>query len=377
MRFLANGPSIPDELLVARDKGRVIFLWSRRSRARAGLLDFFGLPEKVIEALGVTSDNPAKRILDEARELSARTGGSGLISTDRVFGLLERDFLTKDIESAVAKALQPSTTVDVSAHRMILDLATGPDGKTRVVTTNFDLLFEACDSNLSSWKPPRLPNPQNHSELEGIIHLHGSVDKNYRGADGDGLVLSSAEFGRAYLADGWATQFIRAILDRYAVVFVGYAADDPPVQYLLEALNRNPASRDGVYAFQSGASKEGAARWRQKGVKPFEYDDSDGHRSLWDTLASWAVRAQNPDAWYDKAITLAQKGPEGLLPFERGQIAHVVSTVVGVKKFAGAPEPPPASWLCVFDPLIRYSKPARIWELSGQGPFSIRLMPTA
>ena len=259
--------------------------------------------------------------------------------------------------------------MDLSAHRIILDLAKGPDGKTRVVTTNFDLLFEACDSNLLSWKPPSLPNPQNHVELEGIIHLHGCVDGNYCRADGEGLVLSSAEFGRAYLADGWATQLIRAILDRYAVLFVGYAADDPPVQYLLEALNRNLGSRDGVYAFQSGASTEGAARWRQKGVQPIEYDDSDGHRSLWDTLASWAVRAQNPEAWYDNAITLAQKGPEGLLPFERGQIAHVVSTVVGIKRFAGATEPPPASWLCVFDPLIRYSKPARIWKLGDQGSF--------
>ena len=56
MRFLANGPSIPDELLEARDQGRVVFFCGAGvSRARAKLPDFFGLAEKVVERLRVTS----------------------------------------------------------------------------------------------------------------------------------------------------------------------------------------------------------------------------------------------------------------------------------------------------------------------------------
>ncbi len=55
MRFLSDGPSIPDELLVARDEGRVIFFCGAGvSRARVGLTDFFGLAQKVVDALGVT-----------------------------------------------------------------------------------------------------------------------------------------------------------------------------------------------------------------------------------------------------------------------------------------------------------------------------------
>jgi hypothetical protein len=73
-------------------------------------------------------------------------------------------------------------------------------------------------------------------EFEGIIHLHGRIDRKYTNSEGDGFVLSSAGFGRAYLAEGWATSFIRSIIDQYNRVFVGYAADDPPVHYLLEAL---------------------------------------------------------------------------------------------------------------------------------------------
>jgi hypothetical protein len=322
MRFFVEGPWIPAELLVARDDGRVVFFCGAGvSRARAGLPDFFGLAQKVTETLGVSSGSPAKKLIEEACEIESRTGLTGLISADRIFGLLERDFLVKDIQAAVAQALRPSPTADLSAHRIILDLARGSDGKVRLVTTNFDLLFESCDSTLPSWRPPRLPDPQHHEDFEGIIHLHGRVDDNYIGSNGDGFVLSSSEFGRAYLSDAWATQFIRSILDRYFVVFVGYTADDPPVQYLLEALNRSLGSRAGVYAFQSGSSTNDAeSRWLHKGLQANAYNDEENHKALWDTLAAWAVRAQNPDAWYENTIQLAYKGPESLLPHERGQI---------------------------------------------------------
>ena len=52
-----------------------------------------------------------------------------------------------------------------------------------------------------------------------------------------GLVLSGGDFGRAYLAEAWATRFVCDLLDRYIVVLLGYSADDPPVRYLLEGLH--------------------------------------------------------------------------------------------------------------------------------------------
>ena len=370
MRFLANGPSIPDELLVARDEGRVIFFCGAGvSRARAGLPDFFGLAENVIETLGVTADDPVKRIIDEAQEINHRTGISGLISADRIFGLLERSFPVRDIEAAVAKALKPSLTSDLSSHRIMLDLARAPDGKVRLVTTNFDLLFESCDNSLRNSSPPRLPDPLRYDEFKGIIHLHGHVDENYSGAAGEGFVLSSSEFGRAYLSEGWATSFIKLILDRYVVVFVGYTADDPPIQYLLEALNISSRSLKGIYAFQGGALDEAEAKWGHKGAQPIAYDEAERHKALWDTLAAWAARAQDPEAWYQHVITLARKGPEALLPHERGQVAHIVSTFQGARKFATSDDLPSAEWLCVFDPAIRYSNPGRLASFREQPYF--------
>ncbi len=370
MRFLENGPSIPDDLLNARDEGRVVFFCGAGvSRARAGLSNFLGLAEAVMQRLHVPADNPAYRILNEAREMNKRPGGSGLISADRIFGLLERDYLPRDIEVEVAKALQPLSDVDLSAHRILIDLATTPEGKVRLVTTNFDRLFDDCNSALNDWQPPRLPDPSRQSEMDGIIHLHGRAKKDYSGAEGDGFILSSSEFGRAYLAEGWATKFFKEIIDRYIVVFVGYTADDPPVLYLLEALNKKTGQLSGVYAFQAGTAGEALVSWQHKGIEAIAYDEEENHQALWETLEAWAARARAPEEWCKSVVTLAKKGPKKLLPHERGQVAHLVSTREGARKFAESDDPPPAEWLCVFDPVRRYAKPGRSGSFGARGPY--------
>src|SRR6266568_1258414 len=370
MKFLSDGPSIPDELLIARDEGRVIFFCGAGvSRARAGLSDFFGLAEKVVQGLGVTVDHSVRKLIEKSQVLERETGIPGLISADRIFGLLEREFLTRDIEAKVAGTLKPGPGTDLSAHRIMLDLGRSPEGKIRLVTTNFDLLFEACDSSLPKHRNPRLPDPNRPEDFIGIIHLHGHVDDNYQGSSGDGFVLSSSEFGDAYLADGWATQFIRSILEKYVVVFVGYAADDPPVHYLLEALNKRSNPLQKMYAFQVGTQNDAEARWGHKGVVPIAFDGADNYKSLWDTLAAWAERAVNPDAWNEEIINMARRGPEKLQIHERGQVAHLVSSLEGARKFGSADPPPPAEWLCVFDPAIRYLKPNRLGSYLESGPF--------
>ena len=360
MRFLANGPSIPDELLLARDQGRVVFFCGAGvSRAKANLPDFFDLAERVTNHLGVQENNPASKLLSVARALGAQTGIDGLISADRIFGLLERDFLVRDIEAAVAIALKPKPNPDLQAHQTLIKLATTREGLVRLVTTNFDRLFDHCNPIPPSFRPPRLPDPSCPSELNGVVYLHGKVTADYSGAEGDGFVLSSSEFGKAYLSDGWATSFFREIIDRYVVAFVGYAADDPPVHYLLEALNKTAGKLEGVYAFQSGNTNYANSKWQHKGVEAIPYDEVNHHIALWDTLEAWANRAIDPDGWISSIVNKAKQGPEKLQPHERGQVAHVVSTVEGLRQFSADDSPPPATWLCVFDPFRRYAKPEK------------------
>jgi hypothetical protein len=370
LRFTRNGPTIPDELLVARDEGRVVFFCGAGvSRAKAGLKDFLGLARSVADKLAITSDGAARQLINTIETFPPIAGVGSLVSADRVFGLIEREFLSGDIYRAIAAALKPEGVPDLTAHRLLLDLAKGPDGTVRLITTNFDLLFEDSDPTIPFSKPPRLPDPLRSDEFGGIIHLHGHVTADYSDAAGDGFVISSAEFGRAYLSERWAADFIRTVLERFFVVFIGYSADDPPMQYLLEALNRSPGSLNGAYAFQSGSYEDAEARWIQKGVKPIVYEDSSTHAALWDTLALWSERARDPTAWYDRLLSRAKVGPEKCEPYERGQIAHVVSTLEGAKRFAQAVNPLPADWLCTFDPYIRFAKPGRTGSLSEPGPY--------
>lgn len=356
MRFIKDGPQIPSDLLIARDQGRVVFFCGAGvSRARAGLPDFFGLTEKVIKNLGVLDDDPVRKLLDEAYEIEGRTGVAGLISADRMFGLLEKDFSTTDIISEVASALKPSKNTDLSAHKTLLNLATTPDGRVQLVTTNFDRLFDDCRQDLPPWQPPRLPNPERAADMHGVVYLHGKVANDYCSSEGDGLVLSSSDFGKAYLAEGWATQFFKDVIKNYQVVFIGYSADDPPVQYLLEALSTS-GKLDGVYAFQSGNNSEAESKWLHKGVTAIPYSDDDEHLALWDTLEAWSQRAKDIDGWYAETIKKAQELPQYLEPHERGQIAHVISTTDGAQRFSSAKGIPRAEWLCVFDPARRYKK---------------------
>ena len=358
MQFIKNGPDIPDELLLALDEGRVVFFCGAGvSCARANLSGFCGLADKVRTTLRDLDDSPADKILTKIK-LESQTGEPSLISADRIFDHLERDFEKHHIERAVAKALAPEDGVDLEAHKILLDLATAKNGATKLVTTNFDRLFDDCKCKLKTWQPPRLPDLARPEDMNGIVYLHGRATEDYGGAEGDGFVLSSAEFGKAYLSEGWATHFVKNLIGRYTVVFVGYSADDPPVHYLLKGLSKSTGRLDELYAFQSGDTDDAASRWVNKGVRAIPYS-KDCHAALWSTLKEWAERAKDPEGWREKTITMAQRGPETLAPFERGQVAHLVSTKEGARKFLESDPPAPATWLCVFDPSIRYSEPGQ------------------
>lgn len=361
MRFIENGPWLPDPLLTARDAGQVIFFCGAGvSQAEAGLPNFPNLAGRVLDALGSALDSPARRLFKASQKFEKDSGLTGIVATDRIFGLLEREFDPLEVQGAVAEALRPEAGYGLGAHRTMLDLASDRAGVVRLVTTNFDLLFEECDPALASFNPPHLPDPRREKDFRGIFHIHGRVDRGYRTACDDEFVLSSADFGRAYLSDGWATGYIQALLQRYKIVFVGYSADDPPVQYLLEALNRTGDCPNELYAFQAGDVAQAAAQWAHKGVVPIPYDSADRHSAFWKTLEAWADRARDVDAWHARVTAMAANGPAALRPDQRGIVAHLAATTNGARRLAASADPLPAEWLCVLDPRQRYAAPGPV-----------------
>ena len=271
-----------------------------------------------------------------------------------------------EIDYLITKRLRTKPRTCVSTHETILRLSKGADGKPQIVTTNFDLLFEraerAAGRKLKTYVPPALPDLANGQPLNGLVYLHGRINSRIKRGEGrQGFVVSSSDFGRAYLAEGWATRFIRELLDQYTVILLGYSANDPPVRYLLQGLHsQRRGSLAKLFAFDRGTEEEVLPRWRDIGVHQHQalaYPGiDDDHSALWDTLSAWADRADDPSVWRQRIVDLARTGPRNLEPYERGQVASLVRTEVGAKLFADADPPPPGEWLCVFDRNFRYGE---------------------
>lgn len=371
MRFTADGADLPDELLWAHDRGCVVFVCGAGvSRAKAKLPDFDELTCAVLNGLNAGDSEEAVRLYRAIHAAEAAAELKGLLSADHVFQLLERSFTKANIDAQVAEALAPPENVDLSAHRTLLNLSKDLSGAVRLVTTNFDRLFQQCDRKLSTVTRSNLPSLRIDRADWGVVHLHGCVNPEFSGPTDDGFVLSSASFGDAYLAEGWAREFVKAVLGKYVVVFVGYSADDPPIRYLLQGLQQSNRTSNTAYAFQSSSDGTAVAGWEDKGVETLLYETEDrcGHRNLWETLEQWAARAKDPKRWRNRVLTRARQGPKALAPHERGMVAHIVSDLDGAEAFAGKRPPLPAEWLCVFDPGIRYGKPNPCAGHRGDGP---------
>jgi SIR2-like domain len=210
MRFLAEGPNFPDELLEARDAGNVVFFCGAGLSSPA-LPGFSGLAEQVISEFGPPPGSDAVAILDQLRS------GAVLWSPlDQVFNLLHEDYGAAAVEHVVNTILkEKSATAPTDQHSIVLRLSRNAGRKLQIVTTNFDSLFEKAQRGIRCHVPPGLPDLASGEALEGLVYLHGRMPTQ----PSDGIkrlnfVLSSADFGRAYLADGWATRFVRELLQR-------------------------------------------------------------------------------------------------------------------------------------------------------------------
>lgn len=360
MRFCENGPNIPDELLDSRDKGDVVFLCGAGVSAPAGMPDFLKLTKKVFDDLYVAPDSQLRSLLrfaeDDCFPEEARP------SFDLIFNLLQQTYQPIDIDRCVARHLEIKGNPCVSTHKTVLRLSKGSDGSPQIVTTNFDLLFQYADDQIECFTPPALPDLSGGLPLRGLVHLHGRINSEAVSIESrQEFVLSSSDFGRAYLAQGWATRFMLELLDRYTVVLLGYSANDPPVKYLLQGLQSSGQQRgDSIYAFVGESTSFDQSIWDSRGVTALTYPLPNGrHDALWNTLEAWADRADDLLIWQQNVAKLAQSGPRNLEKYQRGQVVSLVKTPEGAQVFADTEPPPPAEWLCVFDSEIRTKEPSR------------------
>lgn len=352
MRFHPDGPSIPDILLDRCDAGRVVFLCGAGVSFPSGMPTFVGLTRYVIEFF----DPPADSEIMAAFRPWLDDQSAANVPLDQIFNLLHLEYGKDEVNALVTKKLSaPLEIKDFGReHGLIKRISSSQSGVPQIVTTNFDRLFEVGQGgeNLVRHVPPAFPDLNFGSKIEGITYLHGRLVE--AASESHPYVLSSADFGRAYLSEGWATNFIRHLLERYTVVLVGYKAEDPPVKYLLQGLNHDGQyDRSRLYAFDRGLPEEIEAKWRDRGVTAIAYSD---HPDLWKSMEAWAGRADDPRRWRASVIAKSQQDPKDLAPHERGQVAHVLRTVQGTRSFSEADPVPHPEWVCVMDANVRSGK---------------------
>lgn len=349
MRFHADGPAIPDILLERCDAGRVVFLCGAGVSLPSGMPSFIGLTQHVIEFF----DPPEGSEITSAFQPWRDDPLGANMPLDQIFNLLHQEYGKEEVNALVTERLSAPLTADEVGreHGLIKRISSNQSGVPQIVTTNFDRLFET-GMHGGHHVPPALPDLALGTTIEGVTYLHGRLAD--AGSAHHPYVLSSADFGRAYLSEGWATNFIRNLLSRYTVVLVGYQAEDPPIKYLLQGLNHDGLyDRSRLYAFDRGTPEEIEAKWRDRGVTAIAYVN---HDDLWRTIEAWADRADDPRRWRASVVSASQQDPKQMAPHARGQIAHVLRTVQGAKLFSEVDPSPHPEWICVLDAHVRSAK---------------------
>jgi hypothetical protein len=290
MQLVTHGPDIPDALLQAHEEGRLVFFCGAGISYPAGLPGFKGLVDEIYRRTGTVPTEIERAALDREQ-------------FDATLDLLERRLPGQRLamRRALAQALKPNLRRRgaTDTHAALLRLARNREGTLRLVTTNFDRVFHAAARRsaqaFQDHAAPMLPIPKT-SRWNGLVYLHGLLPEQADDTALNRLVVTSGDFGLAYLTERWAARFVSELFRNYVVCFVGYRINDPVLRYMMDALAADRMLGEITpQAWALGDCEPGqeagkAIEWEAKGVTPILYHLAAGthdHSALHQTLQAW------------------------------------------------------------------------------------------
>src|SRR6185312_6820987 len=203
---------------------------------------------------------------------------------DATLDLLERRLPGQRVavRRALAQALNPKLRRKgaTDTHAALLRLARSREGALRLVTTNFDRVFQTAakrtGQGFQTYGAPMLPIPKN-SRWNGLVYLHGLLPVKADDTALNRLVVTSGDFGLAYLTERWAARFVSELFRNYVVCFVGYSINDPVLRYMMDALAADRMLGEvtpqawALGDFEPGQQHRKTIEWGAKGVTPILY----------------------------------------------------------------------------------------------------------
>lgn len=296
-KLIPEGPEIPEVLLNELEDGKVVFFCGAgiSMGPESKLPSFKKLVDDVYRSNNIEPDEV------EENELKNN-------SWDKALNFLENNnrLGKKATRETVVELLSKPPQGELSLHKALIELSKHETG-LRLVTTNFDNRFvEAGVDNDMVDVAPKLPIPK-LIDWSSLVHLHGSISL---GGEGSSLVLTSADFGLGYSTESWAARFVTELFHTFTVVFVGYNLNDPPLQYIIDALAKERESEEQVkkvYAFAAYddlANSKSIVRknWESKNVIPIVYNKKENYCLLRDTIIEWAHIKRNPNKYRSEIV---------------------------------------------------------------------------
>lgn len=343
MRFINNGPDIPLSLIQAHKEGKVVFFCGAGISLDSGLPTYNDIVQKIKNKFAY--DFPTNSSLFHTKKNDS-------LPPEIYLNLVEYH-LTEGRKSVREQLLNmlsnPKNKGSSYLHEALLKLAKDNVGRLHLVTTNFDHLFEIAAENINlntkKYLAPMLPIP-NHTRWDGLVYLHGLIpDSKDDVTRLNQLVLTSGDFGRAYLQEGWARRFLLELFRNFTVCFIGYSLNDAVVRYLTDAINadieQGETSFNSLYAFCP--AKE-SIRWIEKGVVPITLSS---YQYLAPTIQKWSESYTNEKAVKEKIIRscAGKKAPKN--EFKLDQVVWALSDNSGEmgRIFAELDPPADISWL--------------------------------
>ena len=249
-------------MVAARRRELIVFAGAGVSMGKPAALPGFRELVKEIAGLAGESELVVKKMLD----------GPGSINPDVYLGRLKGQGTdVRELAAEILSDVRPSRL-----HRVLLSFYPEPSA-VRVVTTNFDRLFEQAAEDTFSQPVSKIysfPELPASSDFRGIVHVHGDV------ADPGKMVLTDEDFGKAYVhSDAYAKKFVERLLTKNTLLFVGYSGDDVFFHYLARA-----SSAAGSRQHFAMARSEERQAWRELRIQPIPYPESPSNDDFDDAL---------------------------------------------------------------------------------------------
>jgi hypothetical protein len=305
--------AIPERLLLAHARGEVLFIVGAGVSKQAGLPDFRDLVlnvylkldpavHAVISAIKLDSCNNCNQLdlSNLTNQQSAEVMRFVVCDYDVVLGMFERRMDDQangksKVRQTVASILRNPEIKPAPIHRILMQLADRGLAVT-IVTTNFDLLLEDAvkrqKTSVQTYALGGIPRPGRNDDFCGVLHIHGALDR-VPGRTSD-IIVTDQDFGEFYLRRRVVPDFIYDAARLFNLVLVGYSANDPPMRYLLNAVDADGTRFKDLkerFTFVGSSHPDPVAMedWKGRGITPIPYDDANGHLTLLNTLERWST----------------------------------------------------------------------------------------